>query len=159
MSNSRFHGYSRRGYQPNYMGGAHPSTSYNPTRIVDPRGSVPKSQPTRTTTNNQPHRTTQPHLTEYNRSGSIQSVCRCANPTSYGDAFTRRDWIYCRRGRPTLSVTGEALGWEVSSGPFTLHHCTTRSQKNCAFMESKRKRHHSISIYPPPLFRITSMPP
>jgi hypothetical protein len=114
MSKFGYYGRGSSGYQPTSMRGAHPTASYNLTRSIGPRGNTVAPRLTGTITSNQPHRTTQPHLTEYNRSGSIESVCRCANPTSHGDAFTRRDWIYSRHGRPTLSVTGEPLGWEES---------------------------------------------
>jgi hypothetical protein len=30
-----------------------------------------------------------PHLTDYNLTGSKGTICRCANPESHGDAFTR----------------------------------------------------------------------
>jgi hypothetical protein len=54
----------------------------------------------------------QPHCTRYNRSGSIADICRCADPASHGDAFTKRRHVEDLLGRPVLDINSQPLPWE-----------------------------------------------
>jgi len=106
MRSSR-HGQDRRqSYQPTLVH-SRPDVAYNSTRIPDYSGTS-TARPTTVPGSSNSTRRNQPHITEYNRTGSVRSVCRCANPRSHGDAFTRQN---PPRGR-MLDIHGQPLTWE-----------------------------------------------
>jgi hypothetical protein len=54
-----------------------------------------------------------PHVTGYDRQLSISFLCRCANPTRHGDAWSPgRSTGECYSGIPPRDTTGTRLTWE-----------------------------------------------
>jgi hypothetical protein len=100
------------GYQPTFSPNLHKGyrEMNNQNQTADAHRSSPLT-PTRVASATNPSRQNTPHYTGKNDQHYISTLCRCANPASHGDAWSRRKFLQEHKGKHVLDIHGQPITW------------------------------------------------